>query len=63
MLQLAAPVYFKADLRRLEELFAVCGAIYRDSDGWRGIDPSKAPADAVEAYGRLLQQGYSKGWL
>ena len=63
MLQRAAPVHFVRDLRRYNEMFAVCGAITRDSDGWQGIDTTKAPADAVEAYGRLLQRGYSNGWL
>lgn len=63
MLQRAAPVHFVADLRRFNEMFAACGAIARDSDGWQGIDTTKAPADAVESYGRLLQQGYARGWL
>ena len=63
MLQLAAPAHFVTDLRRYNELFAVCGAISRDADGWQGIDVSKAPADAVAAYGRLLSVGYSRGWL
>ncbi|MDR6794850.1 hypothetical protein J2X12_002861 [Pseudarthrobacter oxydans] len=63
MLQRAAPAHFVADIRRYNELFAVCGAIYRDGDGWQGVDTSKAPADAVEAYGRLLRQGYLNGWL
>jgi hypothetical protein len=44
-------------------MFAACGAITRDSDGFQGIDTTKAPSDAVDAYGRLLQVGYSKGWL
>ena len=63
MLQLAAPAHFVADIRRYNELFAVCGAISRDSDGWQGIDVTKAPADAVAAYGQLLSLGYAKGWL
>lgn len=63
MLQRAAPAHFVADLRRYHELFAACGAISRNSDGWQGIDTTKAPADAVDAYGRLLSIGYAKGWL
>jgi hypothetical protein len=63
MLQRAAPAHFVADLRRYHEMFAACGAITRDSDGWQGIDTTKAPSDAVDAYGRLLRVGYSKGWL
>jgi hypothetical protein len=63
MLQRAAPAHFVADLRRYHEMFAACGAITRGSDGSQGIDTTRAPSDAVDAYGRLLQQGYSKGWL
>ena len=63
MLQRAAPVHFVNDLRRYTELFAACGAITRDDSGWQGIDTTKAPADAVAAYGQLLQLGYSRGWL
>lgn len=63
MLQRAAPAHFVADLQRFNEMFAVCGAITRDQDGWQGIDTAKAPADAVAAYGQLLSVGYCKGWL
>jgi hypothetical protein len=63
MLQRAAPAHFVADIRRYNELFAACGAISRNSEGWQGIDTTKAPADAVAAYGRLLSVGYAKGWL
>jgi len=63
MLQLAAPAHFVADIRRYNEMFAACGAISRDGDGWQGIDVTKAPADAVEAYGQLISVGYAKGWL
>jgi hypothetical protein len=63
MLQLEAPAHYVADLRKMNEFFAACGAITRDSTGWQGIDTSKAPADAVEMYGRLLSMGYAKGWL
>jgi hypothetical protein len=63
MLQRAAPAHFVADLRRYHEMFAACGAITRGSDGSQGIDTTRAPSDAVDAYGRLLQQGYAKGWL
>ena len=62
-MQRAAPAHFVADLDKMNAFFAACGAITRDSDGWQGIDVSKAPADAVEAYGRLLQRGYSNGWI
>jgi hypothetical protein len=62
-LQRAAPAHFVADLDKMHAYFAACGAITRDSDGWQGIDTSKAPADAVESYGRLLSTGYAKGWL
>lgn len=63
MLQQAAPAHFVADLERMNHFFAACGAITRDDDGWQGIDTSKAPSDAVDAYGRLLSLGCSKGWL
>jgi hypothetical protein len=62
-LQRAAPLHFVRDIRRFNEMFAACGAITRDSDGWQGIDTSKAPADAVDAYGQLLSVGFSKGWI
>jgi hypothetical protein len=63
MLQRAAPAHFVADLDKMHEFFAACGAVTRNSDGFQGIDTTKAPADAVESYGRLLQLGYSRGWL
>lgn len=63
MLQRAAPAHFVADINKFNEFFAACGAITRDSDGWQGIDTTKAPADAVDQYGRLLSVGYAKGWL
>jgi hypothetical protein len=63
MLQRAAPAHFVADLNKMHHFFAACGAITRDSDGWQGIDTAKAPADAVDAYGKLLSIGYSRGWI
>lgn len=63
MLQRAAPAHFVTDMNRFRDLFAVCGAITRDSDGWQGIDTTKAPADAVDQYGQLLSIGYAKGWI
>lgn len=61
--QRAAPLHFERDLRRFSEMFAACGAITRDQDGRQGIDVTKAPADAVAAYGQLLSVGYARGWL
>jgi hypothetical protein len=63
MLQLEAPAHFVADLTKMNHFFAACGAITRDESGWQGIDTSKAPADAVESYTRLLAKGHRKGWL
>lgn len=63
MLQLAAPAHFVADLTKMNHFFAACGAITRDETGAQGIDTSKAPADAVASYSKLLSTGYSKGWL
>lgn len=63
MLQQAAPAHFVADLERLNHFFAACGAITRDQSGAQGIDSTKAPADAVAAYGRLLAKGHKRGWL
>ena len=62
-LQRAAPAHFVADLDQWNAFFAACGAITRNEDGWQGIDTTKAPADAVATYGRLLSVGYANGWL
>ena len=63
MLQRAAPAHFVAELDQMHAFFAACGAITRNGSGAQGIDVTKAPEDAVAAYGHLLQRGYSKGWL
>lgn len=63
MLQLEAPAHFVADINKMTHYFAACGAITRDESGWQGIDTSKAPADAVTAYSKLLSVGYARGWL
>jgi hypothetical protein len=60
----AAPAAaFDADLAKLGELFQRCGAIITCADGWQGIDPAKAPPDALRAYDGLVAYGFANGYL
>jgi hypothetical protein len=56
-------VTFTADLDRMNRTLHDLGAIVTGEDGWRGVDPTKAPAGLVTAYGARTSYGYARGLL
>ncbi|MEX5635765.1 hypothetical protein [Parafrankia sp. FMc2] len=54
---------FDRDLERLNAELERLGAVITLSDGWRGIDEAKVPADLLRTYRELISYGWANGHL
>jgi len=54
---------FDADLARFNATLNDLDAVVTEPDGFRWIDRTKAPAELLEAYCRLVSYGYANGLL
>ena len=60
---MASRSVFNADLARFDATFNDLDAVVTEPDGFRWIDPTKAPAELVNSYLSLVSYGYANGLL
>jgi len=59
----ASDAVFANDLARFNVMLNDLDAVVTEPDGFRWIDRTKAPAELLEAYCRLVSYGYANGLL
>ena len=59
----ASDAVFANDLARFNVMLNDLDAVVTFPDGFVGIDPTKAPAELLEAYCHLVSYGYANGLL